>query len=61
LPESDSGFDGIKAGAPGFCFDAFSSRESVPTSLENYGARRYGFVPRFRPEMLQERVAAPVR
>jgi len=29
------GFDGIKTGALAFCFDAFSSREPVSTSLEN--------------------------
>ena len=33
--KSLAGFDEIKAGALAFCFDAFSSREPVPTSLEN--------------------------
>jgi hypothetical protein len=33
--QSLSGFDGIKAEAPVFVFDALSSREPVPTSLEN--------------------------
>src|ERR1700760_4439489 len=33
--QSLSGSDGIRTGAPAFCFDAFSSREPVSTSLEN--------------------------
>jgi len=33
--KSRSGFDGIKAGALALCFDAFSSREPVPTSRED--------------------------